>query len=564
MRAARAPILVFGHRNPDADAICSALGYADFKRRVTGERYQAARCGNSNVRIDAILQRFGVSLPPFIADVTPRLGDQMARELVTASPETTCAEALRLIEHHDIQALPVVVDGNRLQGVVTIFHLGQYFLPPVGEPRQMRRVRTSMRAIVSSLGARVLHLVDEMEVEDLYVRVGAMDIRTFEGFTEREEISPERSVIVVGDRRDIQESSIRMGVRLLVVTGGLSVAPDVVEAAREAGVGLVVSPYDSATTAWTVRSATTIESLMSRDFVEFRPEDRVREVVRRTATMGPAVFMVTTDEGRLAGVFTRRDILRPSETRIILVDHNELTQAVPGAGEVDIVEVVDHHRLGDLRTRNPILFLNRPVGSTSTIVADLYRQESLEPPREIAGVLLGGLVADTLNLRSPTTTPVDREVVTWLEGRAGITGSELAEIVFSSGSVILQNIPGEVVRQDRKVYEESGWRFSISQVEEVGFEDFWSRKLGLVAALEEVRDGESLDFAVLLVTDVKSQDSLLVYRGRPDLLERITYPVIEDGEVFELEGVVSRKKQLLPFLAGVISGEHARQDGGGA
>lgn len=546
------PTYVFGHRNPDVDAICSAIAYADFKGRTEEGFFVPARCGNSNPRIDAVLNRFGLALPRFVGDVTPRLRDAMTRDPVTVGPDTTCARALELIDRHDVQVLPVTDGAGALEGSVSIFQLGQYFLPQVGEPRRMRRVETSIRSITDALKARVLHQVDPDRAEELYVRVGAMDIRSFDRFADRESIDPGQSVIVVGDRRDIQERSIELGVRLLVITGGLDAEDEVVRMAEEAGVSLAISPHDSATTAWTIRSASRVEGVMVRRHEPFRPEETVRDARRRTATMGPAVFLVTNDEGELEGIFTRRDLLRPPQQRIILVDHNELNQAVPGAGELEITEVVDHHRLGDLRTQNPILFINRPVGSTCTIVADLYRQRDIDPPPAIAGAMMGGLISDTLNMRSPTTTGLDHEILEWLSGIAGVTGDELADAMFSSGSVVRSLDPPDVLRQDRKVYEESGWSFSISQVEETGFDEFWERDDELLAALEALRKEEGLDFAGLLVTDVKGQDSLLAVRGARAFIDAITYPAVEEGEVYDLSGVVSRKKQLLPFITGLL------------
>jgi manganese-dependent inorganic pyrophosphatase len=546
------PIRVFGHRNPDADAICSALAYADFKTRTSDGAYEAARCGNSNPRIDAVLEHFGVRLPAFVGDVTPRLHEVMSRDLVTVGAEATCAEALELIEERDIQVLPVVDGGSRLEGIVSVFQLGHHLLPRLDRERDMRWVDTSVRSIVRALGAEILHLDDGERVEQIYVRIAAMALDSFEAFATAEPTDVRRTVIVVGDRRDIQERSIELGVRLLVITGGLGVAPEVLDQARARGVSIVVSPYDSATTAWTIRTAAHIGAVMSREYVAFRPEETVKSLRRKTATLDPAVFMVTNEAGQLQGVFTRRDILRPSATKIILVDHNELSQAVPGADQVEIVEVVDHHRLGDLRTQDPILFINRPVGSTCTIVADLYRQAGLTPSREIGGVLMGGLISDTLNLKSPTTTPTDRDVLAWLEGITGVTGSELADIIFSSGSVVASRAPADVIGLDRKVYAEGEFRFAISQVEEVGFEEFWDRCVPLSEELEKSRTAEGLDFAALLVTDVKSQDSLLLVTGSPVLVEAITYTPIYPGEIYSLPGVVSRKKQLLPFLTGAL------------
>ncbi|TVR64962.1 MAG: putative manganese-dependent inorganic diphosphatase [Gemmatimonadales bacterium] len=546
------PILIFGHRNPDADAICSALAYADYKSQTAEGEFKAARCGNSNARIDAILNHFGVALPPFIGDVTPRLRDTMSPDPITVHPEATCANALKIIEENDFQVVPVVDEASGLLGQVSVFQLGRYFLPRPGRVGDMRRVRTSIASVVDALGARILHVEDADRVQDFHVRVGAMDIRSFDRIRSDEYVAPEQSVVVVGDRWDIQQRSIQLGIRLLVITGAMEVEADVVERAREAGVSLIVSPFDSATTAWTIRVAARVSDVMTDDLAEFSPEETVADVRRRTATMGPAVFMVTNDEGRLVGVFTRRDLLRPSSTRIILVDHNELTQAVSGADEVEIIEVVDHHRLGDLRTADPILFLNRPVGSTCTIVADLYQQAGLTPSREMAGVMMGGLVSDTLNLRSPTTTALDKEILGWLEGIAGLTGTELADIIFSSGSVVANHEPAEVIGMDRKTYLEDDFTFAISQVEEVGFEGFWDRTEELLDALEASRVEDELDFAALMVTNIKEQDSLLLVRGSQGVIEAINYPAVEEHEIYRLDGVVSRKKQLLPFITGIL------------
>lgn len=546
------PTRIFGHRNPDADALCSAVAYADFKSRTDEGTFLASRCGNSNPRIDAVFEHFGVRLPEFVGDVTPRLREVMAQDVISVPADASCAEALERIEEHDVQVLPVVDGDGGLEGLASIFHLGHYFVPRMGSARDMRWVETSLQNISRALHAEVLHLEDGERFESLYVRVGAMDVASFERFAAGDSVDVRKSAVVVGDRRDIQERSIEFGVRLLVITGGLNVDPDVVQAAREQGVSVIVSPHDSATTAWTIRAATRVGEVMSREWVAFRPDESVLDVRRKTADLDPAVFMVTTGEGTLLGVFTRRDILRPSATRIILVDHNEMTQAVPGADQVQIVEVVDHHRLGDIRTEDPILFINRPVGSTCTIVADLYRQSGLAPSPEIGGILMGGLVSDTLNLRSPTTTRTDGDVLAWLEGIAGTTGSELAEIIFSSGSVVAGSLPEDVITMDRKVYAEGDHRFAISQVEEVGFTEFWDRCDVLQSTLRESRRDDGLDFAMLLVTDVKSQDSLLVVDGTDALTDAITYTPIYPGEIYSLPGVVSRKKQLLPFLTGML------------
>ena len=236
----------------------------------------------------------------------------------------------------------------------------------------------------------------------------------------------------------------------------------------------------------------------------------------------------------------------------MLVDHNEITQAVSGADEVQITEIIDHHRLGPMNTSAPILFINEPVGSTCTIVADLFRSSGLVPSPEVAGIMMSGLISDTLHLNSPTTTPKDAEILSWLAGIAGEDPRALADAIFSSGSVIQASTPEAIVRSDHKVYDEEGVRFAVSQVEELGFGNFWGRARGIAAALEDLRRGERLSFAALLVTDVNTQNSLLLVKGDPELIGRITYAHVEKDEIFDLPGIVSRKKQLIPYLTSLL------------
>lgn len=546
------PIYIFGHRNPDADSICSAIAYADFKNRSAEGVFLPARCGNSNDRIESILHHFNQPLPLFIGDITPRIRDIMNREVIKINAEATCHEALRLIDEHDIRALPVVDDNNTVTGLVSIFQLGEFFIPKLKEPKEMRLVHTSVNHIVRALGAKVLFSRDEQSLEELYVRVGAMDVRSFGKFSETEDIDPSRSIIVVGDRWDIQQRSIQYGVRLLVITGDLNVDPEVLAEARARGVSLIISRYDSATTAWIIRSASCLEKLISRQITCFRPEENLDDIRRKTSNINQLAFMVTDENGQLLGVFSRTDLLRPIPTRIILVDHNELSQAVPGAKDVEILEIVDHHRLGNLHTAAPILFINEPVGSTCTIVADLYRREGLVPDRNIAGIMMGGIISDTLLLKSPTTTEKDRRILAWLEEVSGQNARQLADIIFASGSIILSQTPAGVIRSDCKTYHEENRTFSVSQVEELGFGNFWDHADQLIEALKEMRQRERLHFSALMITDINTQNSLLAVVGELGFIELIKYPVVNRANVFELPGVVSRKKQLLPFLTGLL------------
>jgi len=543
---------VIGHRNPDADAICSAIAYAAYKQARGEPDHVAARCGNSNARIDTILQRFGQPLPLYLSDVHPRVRDLMSADATAVLEEATYAEALELIDRQDLRMLPVTDVVGRPVGTLSLAHLGGAFIPRASDPLLMRQVETSLAHVVRALKARPLHLASAERRERLFVRLGTMDIRSFWKISERENIPAEQSLIIVGDRRDIQLRAIEIGVRAIVITSNLPVDEDVIARARERGTGLIVSPHDSATTAWVVRTASTVERSVERNFVPIHPDARISEVRRRIATHAAPAFMVVDDAGMLRGVLAKSDMLKPAPTRLVLVDHNEMTQAVSGADEVAIAEIIDHHRLGPLHTAQPILFLNEPVGSTCTIVAGLFRRDGLVPSPAVAGLMMSGLISDTLHLNSPTSTAKDAEILAWLAPIAGEDPRRLAEAIFSSGSIILASPPAKVVRSDYKIYEEGPVRFSVSQVEELGFANFWQHAKPLGQALQELQVEERLAFAALLVTDINTQNSLLLVRGDPELIQRISFAHVEKDEIFDLPGIVSRKKQLIPYLSSLL------------
>lgn len=548
-----APTYIIGHRNPDADAVCSAIAYAAFKKASGEKDFVPARCGNSNARIDAILRRFDVPLPVFVGDVTPRIRDIMRTDVHKIPMGATCYDALDLIDRFDVRSLPVVNPDDSVAGLISIFNLGEFFIPKPDQPRKMRHVHTSISHIIRALEAKVLNSVEPDRVEDLFVRVGAMDIRSFGKWTTTEGTKPEESIIVVGDRYDIQQKAVGIGARLLVITGDLEIDEEVIEGAKEKGITLIVSRFDSATTSWIIRTATQVDPMVQRDVITFSPEEKLTSVRRKIANNGATIFFATDENNRLVGIFSKTDLLTPVNRNLVLVDHNELDQAVPGAAEVNVIEVIDHHRLGNPQTNQPIFFRNEIIGSTSSIIAEMFRSRGIDPEPSIAGVMAAGLISDTLNLRSPTTTSRDVELLPWLTKLAGIEISELADLIFKSGSVILNSTADQVIQGDCKEYSEGDVKYTVSQIEELGFDNFWKHEEALELALEKHRANSGLAFACLLVTDVNTQNSLFVIQGMEEFIENISYPnVLNHTHIFDMQGVVSRKKQVIPFITSVF------------
>lgn len=546
------PVYIIGHKNPDADAICSALAYAAFKQASGQKGFVPARCGNSNARIDSILNRFGATLPEFVGDVTPRVKDIMHADPFKVGVDDTCARALELLDLHDVRALPVVGRDGLLEGYVSIFGLGDYFIPKPKRATSMRKVTSSINAIIRSIGGTEVIAHDPETVDELYVRVAAMELESFGKSATVEGIPTNKSIIVVGDRNDVHIRAIEMGVRLIIVTGGHRMKSEVLELAKRQKVSVAYADTDSATTAWAVRASTLVGGLIQHDAPRFSPQDKIAVVRRRIVQSSALICLVVDEDGRLLGVFSKSDILKPVQTRLVLVDHNELSQAVDGAAEVEIAEVVDHHRLGNPHTAQPILFLNRPLGSTCSIVADMFRTASLQPSPQIAGLMMCGIISDTLLLQSPTTTPLDADLLQWLSRLADADPRALADMIFNAGSVLATVTPAVAVRADCKIYKEGDRRFSVSQVEELGFNNFWKCNDALLEALEKYRLENGLHFSCLLVTDIDTQSSLLLVRGEADVIQSITYPQKRPPDIFDLPGIVSRKKQLLPYITSLL------------
>jgi manganese-dependent inorganic pyrophosphatase len=292
--------------------------------------------------------------------------------------------------------------------------------------------------------------------------------------------------------------------------------------------------------------------MLTPDFTRLRGEDTLSQTRLDLALHSQFAFPVLSAQGRLQGIISKSDLLRPVPRQLILVDHNEITQAVAGADEVQIIEILDHHRIGVAPTHQPILFMNRPVGSTSTIVADCFRQAGIPVPKPIAGLLMCGLISDTLNLTSPTTTRVDREIMAELSEISGVNPSDLASEIFSVGSPLMTLQAKEVITADCKEYDEHGVKFSVSQIEEISFASFQQQRETLVEELEKYRASHGYLFSALLITDVNTQNSILIVRGSESFTRLIDFP--EDGShAWKLDGVVSRKKQLLPYLTAILA-----------
>jgi manganese-dependent inorganic pyrophosphatase len=537
--------IVIGHKNPDMDSICSAVAYAELKRLTGHAHVTAARAGNTNERIDFVLGKFGVEAPVLINDLSPRVSDVMESRVISVRADSPVYDALQLIDKKRLRGLPVVDDRNRCLGLLSAFMVSHHLFPPREEAGSARLITASLADIVTTFGGALVSGSLSAEPEDQILVVGAMAQASFG--PRLKDYRDRKVVLFVGDRPHIQELAIEARVHAIVVTGGLPIDEEIRAAARAANVTMISSPHDTATSVLLTRGAVRVQRMIETDYLSFQPDTLLEDARHLAAQSAAFIFPIIDDHSTLVGILSKSDFLKEIPRQLILVDHNELAQAVRGADKMPIVEILDHHKLGGFSSDTPILFWNNPVGSTSSIVTMCYQQLGIPVPPPIAGLLMAGLVSDTLNLTSPTTTPVDCDLLNRLSKIAGIDPDELAEQIFSVGSPLLTMTAEQAINADCKPYAEAGHRFSVAQIEELSFAHFPEKRDALLAALKNFRTREGLLFAALLVTDINDQTSLLLVQGAETFLREIDYPQ-HSPHIWTLAGVVSRKKQLLPYL----------------
>jgi manganese-dependent inorganic pyrophosphatase len=542
--------LVIGHKNPDMDSICSAIGYAELKKALGAKNVRAARCGNTNQRIDYALKKFGFEAPLFVTSVRPRVEDVMKRDVVSVGPEEPVYEAFMRIGQNGLRGLPIVDKSQSCIGLISTFKITEYLFPPRDQVGLHREVRATIKDVIETVGGALLTGSPKNDIRNFILIVAAMEIESFK--RRLRELEHERAVLIVGDLHDVQRFAIEQKVHAIIVTGGLKVEEAVLQAGEKQGTVIISSPHDTATTVLLARSAVRSGEMLDDDFIWVSPETPLDEAQRDLALSSQFAFPALDQNRRLRGILGKGDFLKPVPRQLILVDHNELTQAVDGADLVPIAEILDHHRIGAPATEAPILFLNRPVGSTSTIVGTLFQEAGVPIPPSLAGLLMCGVISDTLNLTSPTTTEVDRELMAELSRLSGVASPELAAEIFTVGSPLLTMSAEEAVTADSKEYEHGLHRYTVAQIEELSFAPFKAKREALLEALEAHRAAKGYLFAALLITDINTQNSILLVRGDPSFTRLIDYP--EAGEnAWKLDGVVSRKKQLLPYLTGLLA-----------
>lgn len=547
-------IFVSGHRNPDIDSIASAYALAELRRRQGVKQITAVCPGMLPERAAWLFKRFGVKPPDSRNDIHVRLSDMADDRVPVIEADTTLLDAVTVLKDSAMPRLPVVEKDKTFLGMLSPLTLLSKLLNVGCDSENSltgRRVHSSIRLIRQVLNAETLTCFEDEAIQDFCVYVAAMSQDNFEKHLPQ---THHELAVIAGDRPEIHIRALARPIRLLIVTGNCPVEKLIVDEAEKRRVTILRTPYDSASVIRRIKFSMPVRFAdFAEDSFLLSTHDLLRDVRSDVLSAPEDVYPVIGDDAKLAGVVTKRQFNAPPPFRMILVDHNETAQGIPGLEEIPVIEVVDHHRIGMMPTAQPIKFTGDIVGSTCTLVAMMYRAsgESLTP--ECAGILLGGVVSDTLNLHSPTTAPLDHRMCEWLEKISGVKGADLMADLMKLDSPLISKSAEEVINGDRKNYEDNHFRFAVAQVEENNLELLHQRLPELERAVSEAVRQDSLDFFALLVTDPVRGNSELLMEGLPAVLKRMPYSRTPDG-IFLLPGVLSRKKQLLPQLLSITSG----------
>jgi manganese-dependent inorganic pyrophosphatase len=529
---------VIGHANPDTDSICSAIAYAHFRRLSGDALAYPARQGELRPDTAWVLERFQVESPVLVTDVRPRLADVMSAPVITAPTSASLLEVARTLRERGLRSLPIVDHTGALAGVVSLEDFARLFLEGV-LPADTEDLPLDLDTLVRAIDGTVLVAARDRPISDK-VRVAASSIRIV-----LERVPPD-GIAVVGDRQDIQEALIYHGVGALIVTGGLAIAEHVVQLAREHHVTLISCPHHTYATVRLINMSVPASFVMRPDPVSAQPGDFVADIRPHLATQ--RLVPVVDRQRRPVGMFTRSDLLRPTRRRVVLVDHNEPSQAVAGLEEAEVVGIIDHHRINTIQTPTPIVLRCEPVGATATIVAELYHEAGFPVPEAIAGLLLAAIVTDTVIFRSPTSTERDRAVVAALARITSLDPEDFGREIFSRASDIRGLSPSRVLTRDFKEFPVHGNLYGIASIETGNTAALQVLREALRTEMERLRRTRPYEVVLCMIVDVLQEQTEIMICGHEEVVAATFDRPLLDGPLITLPYVASRKKQIVPLL----------------
>ena len=537
-------VVVIGHRNPDTDSICSAIAYAELKNKTSDLVCEARRAGRMNQETEFILKKFGVTPPRMCTDVNPKIRDVDYREMPGIPGATSLRRAWEIMRDQKIDTLPITSAENDLEGIITVKDIATANMD-VFDTGVLAKSQTSFRNILETLGGTMVVGDENAVCTTGHIKIGTATPEMLESSVEKGDI------VILTNRYESQLCAIEKEASLLIICNGSKVGHTIQRIADEMGVAIMTTPYDTYAAGKLISQCAPISYYMTReDILKFTLVTPVADVMRVMAKVRHRYFPILDEEGKYCGMVSRRNVIALRKRRIILVDHNEATQAVEGFDQAEILEIIDHHRIGSLETSGPVYFRNQPVGCTATIITQMYDESGVEIPPQIAGLLLAAILSDTLVFRSPTCTPLDEALAKRLAKIVGVEIDEFASEMFEAGEKLDGKTAEEVFLQDFKVFMCGDIRFGVAQGSYMTRKNLLAAEALLQPYLEEARNKQNVEDIYMLLTDVPKEESVVISDGRyasEVLANGFETQPAEDGS-FTLPGVVSRKKQFIPAL----------------
>lgn len=541
---------IFGHKNPDTDSVVSATAYEAYKNLLGFKEYKAARAGKLNPQTDYIYKKFGITPPEFIPDLNPRVEYYMTDSVDMVHQMNSFWAASQFMRRTGRRVLPVVDDEGHYKGILNFNSFSKNVFE-ILNPEHHISVFTQIKLMAQTLNGKILNMGEDAEDLHKYTIVsGASSLDSFKKTLQNH--SHGGIVVVTGDREDIQKLCFESRVRAVVLSAGRLPSAEMLEEAKKAGTSVIVSKYDTASSSMLILYSTPVRMVCDQSVKPIKGSDSIQKIMPLLKAADGQTLPVVDDDGKVEGILSEIDIHHEPKISVALVDHNEMSQAVDGIENYSICDVVDHHRIGFSKTKAPISFINMPLGSTSTIITKLFREQNLQIPLHVAKLLLCGILSDTLILQSATTTPVDVDLANFLSEKTGLNIKDLGEEIIKAGSRISGRTSYEVINQDMKEYNENGAIFTVSQIEVDGTEEVLARKNEFLDDLEIARRSHGALFSTLLVTDISTLSSVMLVASEEKFIQCLHFPQQEE-HVYFLKDVVSRKKQLIPMLTEVLA-----------
>lgn len=542
-------VWVVGHKNPDTDSICAAISYAYLKNQSGDKKtYVAKRAGVVNEETRYVLERFGVEEPPLVTYAGAQIKDINIRKTAGVSNQISLKRAWELMKKLEVVTLPVTNQFGKLEGVIVTKDIATSYMD-VLDNCVLSKARTQYKTIAETIDGEVYAGNEHAHFVRGKVVIATSNPEYMADYIEDDDL------VILGDREEAQMQAIRSNASCIIIGGGLEVAEEVKKLAEKRDCVIITTPFDTFSVARLINQSMPIKQYMTRrDLVTFDIDDYVDDVKDVMSRVRHRDFPVLGSNGNYVGMISRRNLMNMQKKQIILVDHNEKSQAVDGIGEAEILEIIDHHRLGSLETVSPVYFRNQPLGCTSTIIYQMYQEQRVEIPKEIAGLLLSAIISDTLMFRSPTCTPLDKSVAKRLAEIADVDIEDHAKKMFRAGSDFKNKTTEEIFYQDFKIFHTEDCDFGVAQISAMSGEELEQIGEQLRPFLPQVLGEKRLNMVYVMLTDILEESSKIIFAGEDaGKILAHAFKKQEDADGILLDGIISRKKQMIPTLMNEMS-----------